>query len=307
MKTCNTAHEGLVADLLRHEFAPDASLVPVPTYPDTIVYEAIADDRRVIFKAMDPDGRDRDGIALEAWSCDRARESGVPAPDVVVLDTSCSRFPTSFYVMAKAAGRTLEGASLRQPDLAAVLTELGTHLRALHEITIPGFGWLDEDHFRATGLVRGSAETWPNALFEAVPQSLDYLRDVNALSASEVEHARKVLDVGAPLLSDYTDGRLLHGDMGLLHVWFDPETRRVTSLVDFGERSSGDPAYDFIDFEPSHLAHVAAGYGDLSDRLEERVRFYALAQAIPWARKWHERGETQVIDSLRGLLRTTEG
>lgn len=51
MKTCNTAYDALVAEIVRHEVASDVTLVPVPTSPDSIVYEAISRERSVIFKA----------------------------------------------------------------------------------------------------------------------------------------------------------------------------------------------------------------------------------------------------------------
>lgn len=311
-KTCNTAYEGLVAATLRHDLGGSSTLLPVPTYPDTIVYEAVADRRTWIFKAMDPDARDRDGIALEAWSCDKAREAGVPAPRIHSLDTSCSRFPSSFVVMEKATGASLERLSLPPRDLELALAELGSHMRALHEIEIPGFGWLDESHFRATGLAEGSANTWHDALVGAVPEALEYLARADALTADELEQTRRILERDTPLLDPFPTGRLLHGDLGLVHVWFDPKAGSISSLIDFGERMSGDPVYDFCDFdlEPGMLAHVIAGYYEDTpppEGFHHRVWRYAFARAIPWAAKWHERGHLHVIDWMRHLLRSDGG
>ena len=71
---------------------------PVDT-PDTIVYEASSGDRSVAFKAVEPEGRDADGIAAETWACERADKAGVPAPAVLEVDTSHSKFPSSFFVV----------------------------------------------------------------------------------------------------------------------------------------------------------------------------------------------------------------
>jgi aminoglycoside phosphotransferase (APT) family kinase protein len=309
VKTCNTAYEELVAATLHRELGCDVKLAPVPTYPDTIVYEVVTDAGRWIFKAMEPDGRDRDGIALEAWSCARAREAGVPTPLIHSLDTSGSRFPSSFLVMEKAAGDSLERLALPRADLHAALKELGSHMRALHEIEIPDFGWLDEKDYRCTGLVKGSAETWHEALFGDIPESLGYLTRLALLTADELDRAHAILERDAPVADPGTTGRLLHGDFGLVHVWFDPETARISSLIDFGERMSGDPVYDFcdLDLEPNLFNLVVAGYYNGTpppERFDERVWRYAFLRAIPWAAKWHGRGHLQVIDWVRHLLRS---
>lgn len=311
-KTCNTAYEDLIADALRHEVGPGLTLRPVPTFPDTIVYEAVADRHRWIFKAMDPEARDRDGIGLEAWACESAREAGVPTPRIHSLDTSRSRFPASFVVMEKATGECLEHLSLPPSDLETALVELGSHMRALHEIEIPGFGWLDEEHHRSTGNVQGTADTWHEALFGTAPESLEYLARVEALTADEIAQTRGVLEREMPLVDPPPTGRLLHGDLGRVHVWFDPEAGHITSLIDFGERSSGDPVYDFcdLDLEPGPFAHVVDGYyrdEPPPDGLHHRVWRYAFARAIPWAAKWHERGHFHVIDWVRHLLRADGG
>jgi aminoglycoside phosphotransferase (APT) family kinase protein len=303
MKTCNTAHEHLVSDILSRELGSNVTLVPVPTYPDTIVYEANAESGRFVFKAIDPDGQDRDGIALEAWTCEKARDVGVPAPRVVTVETNRTRFPSSFFIMERATGEPMEGLTLSEDQETRLLNELGSHLSALHRIKIPGFGWLDEGAFASSGTVRGSADTWRLALLDEVPRSLEYLSEAGRLTQAEVDEVQRAIEAGAEIIEGCRDGRLLHGDIGLLHVWVDPDELRVTSVLDWGERSSGDPASDFGDLEGRQLHSVLTGYGaDEADGLAQRIRFYALVRAIPWARRWHSRGETQVLDWVRHVL-----
>jgi Ser/Thr protein kinase RdoA (MazF antagonist) len=306
-KTSNTAYEHIVEEIARQEVARDVTLSAIPTYPDSIVYEVAADRGSWIFKAMEPHGRDRDGIALEAWSCERAREVGVPAPRIHSLDTSCSRFPSSFMMMEKASGECLERLALPQRDLETALRELGSLMRALHEIEIPGYGWLDESYFRTTGVARGSSDTWYEALFGPTSESIEYLARTDALSADEVEQITTLVERWTPLLDPRPASRLLHGDLGLVHVWFDPEAMRISGLIDFGERMSGDPVYDFcdLDLKPYLLAQViAAYYGEAPapEGFHDRVWLYAFARSIPWAMKWHKRGHLHVIDWVRHLL-----
>jgi aminoglycoside phosphotransferase (APT) family kinase protein len=290
VKTCNTEYENLLPRILGPHLGGGVLVLrAIPTYYDTIVYEGGG----LVFKALDPNGRDRDGIAVEAWACERARQAGVPAPEVLELDTSRERFPSSFFVMRKAAGRSLEEPDLADWELKTVLERLGGHLAALHEIALPGFGWLIEN-----AGIRGEHDTWANALLGDVPASIDYLAGRDLLSRAEIERVWAALETS----NEWSDGRLLHGDLELLHTWVDPSTLRITSLVDFGDRRSGDPAYDFIHFDPRYLDAVLRGY-DGNDSLLPRIAYYRLAHAVPWAAKWHSRGEPTVIYFLKSLLR----
>lgn len=308
-KTCNTEYEELVAEIARQEVGSEVSLLAIPTYPDSIVYEVAADGGQWIFKALEPHGRDRDAIALEAWSCERSREAGLPAPRILSLDTSCSRFPSSFLMMEKMRGECLERLELPAQDLEKALRYLGSLMRALHEIETPRFGLLDEAHYRAAGVVQGFADSWNDALFGAAEESLKYLARAEALTAGEVEQVRGLVERESRLADlQPTGGRLLHGDLGLVHVWFDPEKGAISGVIDFGECVSGDPVYDFCDFDlqPHLFAHVIAGYyGETSPPdLHGRIWRYAFARSIPWAAKWHERGHVHVIDWVRRLLET---
>jgi hypothetical protein len=141
LKTCDTTYEALIGDVLRQQLGSSiVGLTPIPTYPDTIVYEAQTPEQRVIFKAMEPNGRDPDGIGLEAWACEAAAAQGVPAPRVLVVDTSCRSFPSSFFVMVKAAGRSLAELQFEREGVESLLREVGQALRRLHDVRLPGFG-----------------------------------------------------------------------------------------------------------------------------------------------------------------------
>jgi len=295
VKTCNTDYEDLLAGIVGTLLGGGVVVLrPVPTYPDTIVYEASSGGRTVVFKAVEPEGRDADGIAAEAWTCERADKAGVPAPRVLEVDTSHSRFPSSFFVMEKAAGESLASLDLPDWELQTVLERLGAHVAALHEIAVGGFGPLS-----AAG--RGRSDTWRAALLDDVPAALDYLARVGALTGAEIAGAQRAVDDGSPVLDECTDARLLHGDLGLLHVFADPATLRVTSLVEFGECAAGDPAYDFRDFDSAQLRPLLAGYG-APEEFAQRIPYYVLVQAISWAAKWHARGEQQVVEFLKDVI-----
>jgi hypothetical protein len=94
--------------------------------------------------------------------------------------------------------------------------------------------------------------------------------------------------------------------LGGLHVWVDPDCARVTSFVDFGERSAGDPIWDIMRYEWEGVPSLIEGY-ELDPSLQSRFwptfHLYAVLQAIPWARKWHARGGVHTLEWLKTTVR----
>jgi aminoglycoside phosphotransferase (APT) family kinase protein len=305
MKTCNPKYERFIADLIRRATgAAPARLIPIPTVPDTIVYEAELPTSSVIFKAIDADGRDADGIGLEAWMCETVRRLGVPAPQVLAVDTSRSGLPSSYFIMEKAAGQPLM--SLAIEERTPFLRQAGACLRQIHSMRLDGFGWLDEQLYRRHGTVRGSDPTWRDAILKDIPASLAYFQHTGALEPRLIDRIERIVEMAGPLLHRVTVGQLMHGDVGELHVWVDPQRGNITSFVDFGERSAGDPIWDIMQFDWAGVPHVAEGY-ELDPPMRERFwttfHLYGVLQAVPWARKWHARGGVHTVEWLKTTIR----
>jgi aminoglycoside phosphotransferase (APT) family kinase protein len=305
MKTCNPKYERHIPDVVRRATgATPTRLIPVPTFPDTIVYEAELPTGSVIFKAIDADGRDPDGIGLEVWMCETIRALGVPAPQVLAVDTSRSALPSSFFIMEKAKGQPLSTLSAAQQR--TFLRQAGAHLRQIHSLQIDGFGWLDEQHYRQQGAVRGSDPTWRDAVLKDIAASLAYFRDTGALEAQFIHGIERIVELADALLPELTSGQLMHGDVGELHVWVDPNRGDITSFVDFGERSAGDPIWDLLQFDWAAVPLLVEGY-ELDSPMHQRFRptfhLYGVLQAVPWARKWHARGGVHTVEWLKTTIR----
>jgi aminoglycoside phosphotransferase (APT) family kinase protein len=305
MKTCNPKYERYIPDLIRRATgAAPSRLMPIPTVPDTIVYEAELPTGSVVFKAIDADGRDRDGIALEAWMCETVRRLGVPAPQVLAVDTSRSALPSSYFIMQKAAGQPLM--SLAVEERTPFLRQAGACLRQIHSMQLDGFGWLDEQLYRRHGTVRGSDPTWRDAILKDIPASLDYFRRTGALESQLIERIERIVGSAEPLLATITIGRLMHGDVGELHVWVDPQHGAITSFVDFGERSAGDPIWDMLQFDWAGVPRLLESYEAdplMRERFWPTFHLYGVLQAVPWARKWHARGGVHTIKWLKIAIR----
>ncbi len=168
---------------------------------------------------------------------------------MVALDTSCVVFPSAYFITEKARGQPLSTLALSREEKQLYLAQLGDALRRMHEVRLPGFGWLDEQAYRQQGEVRGSAPTWQRALCDPVPAGMAYLTEHAGIASAEADAIKGVVEAMRGRLAQYHDGRLLHGDLGALHVWVDPATQTLTSIIDFGDRLSGDPLWDFINYE----------------------------------------------------------
>jgi aminoglycoside phosphotransferase (APT) family kinase protein len=106
-------------------------------------------------------------------------------------------------------------------------------------------------------------------------------------------------------LESITSGVLLHGDLSPLHIWVDPTSQMLTSILDFGERMVGDPLWDFVDYDWDDVSAVGSACTldtDPSPIFGATFYTYALLRAIPWAHKWHSRGAIQVLDWLKITL-----
>jgi aminoglycoside phosphotransferase (APT) family kinase protein len=305
MKTCDPKYERYIPDLIRRATgATPTRLIPVPTVPDTIVYEAELPAGSVVFKAIDADGRDPDGIGLEAWMCETVRALGVPAPQVLAVDTSHAMLPSSYFIMEKASGQPLS--TLPAVQQHTFLRQAGKHLRQIHSVQIDGFGWLDERRYRQQGVVRGSDSTWRDAILKDIGTSLAYFQRTGALEAPFIDGIERVVELADPLLCAITSGQLMHGDVGELHVWVDPDRAEITSFVDFGERSAGDPIWDFLQFDWAGAPLLVEGYEPdppARERFRPTFHLYSVLQAVPWARKWRARGGVHTVEWLKTTIR----
>src|SRR5262249_3829340 len=79
---------------------------------------------------------------------------------------------------------------------------------------------------------------------------------------------------------------IIHGDLAPYHLCFDPDTRRLNGIIDFGNAGPGDPALDvgslILAFGESLLGPVQAAYPALTD-LVDRARFHAATLELRWA------------------------
>lgn len=99
---------------------------------------------------------------------------------------------------------------------------------------------------------------------------------------------------------------LIHGDLSPYHILYQPETGRLTGVIDFGVAGLGDPATDVGNLIASYgetlIVKLERTYPALK-RLMTRARFYAQALELQWVLLGVETGEYYWFTSHLGGAR----
>lgn len=164
----------------------------------------------------------------------------------------------------------------------------------------------------------------PHVAVEPTPQA--WRQRYNALHAAARQHVVPLL---APPLATalerafarFLDGQLaalsrvtpVHYDLGCEHLLVDPQTGRLSGIIDFEEISVGDPAVDFVGLWVScgaaAVQTVLARYtGPRDPSFEERIQFYACMGAyheIEHGLQQRDRGHVEA--GMAGLARRLLG
>jgi aminoglycoside 2''-phosphotransferase len=99
---------------------------------------------------------------------------------------------------------------------------------------------------------------------------------------------------------------LLHGDLSPDHVLFDEESMSVNAIIDFGDMTIGDPAWDLVliyeDYGLDFLSRLLKVYGKPEGAAMPRrmYQLYLLA-AIDWAAGSKARGDAEFAEAIEQL------
>ncbi|GAB3923389.1 hypothetical protein GCM10011575_01120 [Microlunatus endophyticus] len=206
----------------------------------------LADGRRVFVKTGP-----RSELRAEAWAIGRAAAVGVPVPKVAGYEERVDLTPSPFLVIEL----------LRSDgDLsAAVLRSVGHALRLIHTVPVPGYGPVDVvGDPLAPESVSGRYDSW-RGFIESMIDNIDELIRADLMTTDVGDSIRRLatgID-GSPLAGE--TGVLLHADLKRDHLL--ALDGSLTGIIDWGDASSGDPAWD--------LARASMmGAGDFESLLE---------------------------------------
>jgi aminoglycoside phosphotransferase (APT) family kinase protein len=248
------------------------------------VHETVtASGARLVIRGEAPESN---ALEQEAWFLARAREAGVPVPEVLwvgTVDTTAG--PQAVMVQTEVGGRPL---SEILPDLSAgqrqsAARACGQVVARLHSVRVGGFGRRRVD---------GSFEYSGHAALEAadLAHRLDNLRLLAGAGLTPAE-ARRAQELLPEAVADRGDGPavLCHGELFPAHIFAvtgEEAAVTVTGLIDFGDACGGRPVDD--------LALLCWEWPDV-DRT-------ALAAAYGPAPLWDDRGRRLALSQLRMFI-----
>ena len=249
-------------------------------------------------------------FAEEAWAITQCREVGVPAPEVLFVETiSIDELPREVMVQRRVPGRALSEIErdLTTEQRTAVWRQAGAALGAIHSIRVGGFYKLNPD---------GSWD-FPNWKSVAERSIVDRAAEKPLLvqasfRADEVDQLLQMLTAGQALIVD-AQPVLCHGDFLPKHLFVDDDLN-VCGVIDFGEFQGGGPIVDFAILSMScpdvDLAWLQSGYGNpklFDDTFAARLRVTKLGMQIGYLAHYIQQGNAQeaapLIAGLREVLK----
>ncbi|RNI18362.1 aminoglycoside phosphotransferase family protein [Flexivirga caeni] len=249
-----TGFERVAAHVAATLGAAVVSAEPVPGSVANEDFRVGLDDDRCVFVKVGP----RTELAAEAWALAQATAAGVPVPKVVAYEEDSAVTPVPYLVLDLLPS---------DRDLTdGVVRAVGAALKRVHSIEVPGHG-----HIELVGnplepdSVRGQFGTWPEFVGSLLRDAEDLVR-VGLLSAEQETAIRREAEGihGSPLMGD--SGVLLHADLKPDHLL--PVDGKLTGIIDWGDASAGDPAWDLARASmagPAVLRIIAEAYPGADD------------------------------------------
>lgn len=188
-----------------------------------------------------------------------AYSRGIPVPEVVLYDDSCSVIPFEYQVVKFVESESVDKSQVRNAGKA-----LGSTLRKLHSISMHGFG-------TPIDLERWKHASWLELLSKVYLHS-DFMKARTAVySKKEVAQIEKMTFENGSL--EISDPKLIHGDVSINNCLFHQviSGMKLCALIDPGTIISGDPMFDMamaLNNEDEFSEGVKDGY-DLSALTKE--------------------------------------
>jgi aminoglycoside phosphotransferase len=185
-----------------------------------------------------------DTVEAEARACSLARSVGLPAPQVLAVDTT-------YLICAEVPGSP--------SGSGAVITEAGRGLRRLHGI-------------------RGNDGSWAERLLQPIDE-LDKLAGI--VPADLARRLRATIPLFVDSVTE-VQPVLLHGDLHPRHLY--AVGNELTGIIDWGDAMYGDPLFDLARFSmagETATQALLAGYGiERTPELDRTLSLYRVLWSL---------------------------
>ncbi len=262
--------EQAVATFVASELGCEATrVVRVDAFATNVVYEVDADGRRFVVKAS----LMHDALRAEAWACARGANAGCAAPAILGHGRLGPEDSMSAFIMCRVDGWPIVAGHPALPEVGGVL-------RRLHDVRLPGFGWLAEASWDERGDFSLRDSSWLGFL-KGICGDARSLMDSYVVTAPVAEATAAALDAHAAALAAVEVGSLCHGDLKAAHILV--KAGRLAGVIDWGDAVVGDPLWDIARFalraDAGAVSLLLEGYDPeraMVDELAWRVPLYGV-------------------------------
>jgi aminoglycoside phosphotransferase (APT) family kinase protein len=162
-------------------------------------------------------------------------QTEVPVPEVIAYDTSRGLIDNDYYLMSFVPGMGLH--KLRQhlsaKDQHAIDFRTGEYLHQMNAITGSYFGYFAQTEFHFS--------TWREAFCGMIEHVLQDGRDAGVELPIPYDTLYARLQTFCTVLDEVTQPVLVHWDLWDGNIFVDPETKKITGILDCERALWGDP------------------------------------------------------------------
>lgn len=293
----------------RLDLAPASlQLVPIATGKHNSSFWVVTPQNRWVLRVAPPDSAgllfyERQMMRQEPLLHDLIRDrTSIPVAEIIAVDFTRTQFDRDCLLMAALPGVPLSDAtSFSSGTRQQVLSQVGTHLRQLHDLNAPeclgmeGYGYIGPHH------PMEPQPSWAEAFRVMWNLLLDDVVASGCYTSRDRDFMVNLLEQNIAHF-DYTGlPRLLHMDVWAQNILVD-SIGNVTALVDFDRALWGDPEIEYAVLDYCGISEPAfwLGYGrerDQSSAAQIRQQFYLLYELqkyMPIA-IWRRRDEQRAM------------
>jgi aminoglycoside phosphotransferase (APT) family kinase protein len=159
----------------------------------------------------------------------------MPVPAILFHDESCTLLPSPFYGMEFVEGMPLHKLreTLSPIDRTHIDQTVGTYLRQMNAISNVKFGYYaqPENHF----------SRWKEAFLHMLETVLQDGREANVALPLPNEEILALTRRHATVMEEVSAASLVHWDLWDGNIFIDPQTKRITGIIDFERALWADP------------------------------------------------------------------
>ena len=200
---------------------------------------------------------EHDMMQTEALMYQICAEHGIPASEVLAVDTTKTIVDRDFMIVRRIPSRTIDQFDFTPEEHARIFGEFGRCVARLHAITRPRFGRVRQV------LEGGGYATWAECLQQEIAQWESVAAPAGLFTRAEHQHIRSLYRDHTPLLNEVQTATLVHTDLGWGNILVRTDTPRPEfgAIIDPDRALWGDVEFEFCHMDWLVEKDFMAGYG----------------------------------------------